>query len=313
MGDDVRALHVPLVGPAGEPVNLRRTLVSHGTFSLPPAAVDEESGVLEITVPLPRSRPRTILIEDGSPGLARVTVLGRTPGRRTRAQIKAVTRRLLNLDEDLSAFYAAVAHDPELAWVARGAGRMGRSPTVFEDVVKTICTTNCSWASTTRMLAALVEHVGEPAAGAPADGWRGRSFPTPEAMGGRDERFYREVVRAGYRAPHLLTVARSVADGTLDLEVLLDPDLPDEEVEARLLALPGVGPYAAAHIMLTLGRYGKLILDSWTRPTYARIAGHPRVPSDRTILRRFRRYGRHAGLAFWCLLTRDWVPGGAAG
>ena len=59
--------------------------------------------------------------------------------------------------------------------------------------------------------------------------------------------------------------------------------------------------------MMTLGRYHRLILDSWTRPTYARIAGR-RVPlTDAAIVRRFRRYGPYAGLAFWLVLTRDWV------
>ena len=28
---------------------------------------------------------------------------------------------------------------------------------------------------------------------------------------------------------------------------------------------------------------------------------------DATIERRFRRYGPYAGLAFWLLLTRDWI------
>lgn len=51
--------------------------------------------------------------------------------------------------------------EPDLAWVVRGAGRMIRSPTVFEDVVKTICTTNCAWSATIRMVSALVEHLGE--------------------------------------------------------------------------------------------------------------------------------------------------------
>jgi 3-methyladenine DNA glycosylase/8-oxoguanine DNA glycosylase len=73
-----------------------------------------------------------------------------------------------------------------------------------------------------------------------------------------------------------------------------------------LLALPGVGPYAAAHVMMTLGRYHRLILDSWTRPTYAKKVGRPKV-SDASIERRFRRYGPYAGLAFWLYLTRDWV------
>ena len=75
-----------------------------------------------------------------------------------------------------------------------------------------------------------------------------------------------------------------------------------------LLALPGVGPYAAAHIMMMLGRYSRLILDSWTRPKYARLTGR-RACDDKAIVRRFRRYGNYAGLAFWLFLTRDWVEG----
>ena len=119
--------------------------------------------------------------------------------------------------------------------------------------------------------------------------------------------FYRDVARTGYRGAYLQTIARGVADGTLDLEILDGrSDLPDDEVAARLLALPGVGPYAAAHVMMLLGRYRRLILDSWTRPTYARIAQYKKV-KDSTIERRFRRYKDFAGLAFWLYITRDWV------
>ena len=83
--------------------------------------------------------------------------------------------------------------------------------------------------------------------------------------------------------------------------------LPDDEVARRLQALPGVGPYAAAHIMLMLGRYDRLILDSWTRPKYASMLGRKRPISDQAIVRRFKRYGHYAGLAFWLFLTRDWL------
>jgi N-glycosylase/DNA lyase len=112
-------------------------------------------------------------------------------------------------------------------------------------------------------------------------------------------------VRAGYRGPYLRTLSTEVAEGSLDLEGLNDPELPDDEVAARLLALPGCGPYATAHMMMLLGRYSRLILDSWTRPKYARLNG--RKAADRTIERRFRRYREYAGLAFWLYLTRDWV------
>ena len=63
-------------------------------------------------------------------------------------------------------------------------------------------------------------------------------------------------------------------------------------------------------MMMLLGRNSRLILDSWTRPKYARLNG--RKASDKTIERRFRRYGDHAGLAFWLYLTRDWVEEPAA-
>ena len=118
-------------------------------------------------------------------------------------------------------------------------------------------------------------------------------------------------MRAGYRGPYLKALAEDVAQGQIDLEQLNDTALPDDEVAARLLALPGVGPYAAAHVMLTsLGRYSRLVLDSWTRPTYRKLVGARRTLKDATIERRFKSYGEWAGLAFWLYLTRSWVEEG---
>jgi 3-methyladenine DNA glycosylase/8-oxoguanine DNA glycosylase len=77
-------------------------------------------------------------------------------------------------------------------------------------------------------------------------------------------------------------------------------------LEEKLRELPGVGPYAAAHIMMLMGRYSRLVFDSWTRPKFARLNGRkPR--SDAAIVRRFKAYGRFAGLAFWCYVTSDWL------
>jgi N-glycosylase/DNA lyase len=176
---------------------------------------------------------------------------------------------------------------------------MIRSPTVFEDVIKTICTTNTVWGATRKMVTALVTNLGPAAPG-------GRhAFPTPLAMAEQDEDFYKEVVRAGYRAPYLRTIASDIVERRLDLEELLDPELPDAEVEARLLALPGVGPYATAQMLMLIGRYSRLILDSWSRPKYAKLNG--REATDKAIEQRFGRYKPYAGLAFWLYVTRDWV------
>jgi 3-methyladenine DNA glycosylase/8-oxoguanine DNA glycosylase len=321
-----------LRGAGGEPVDLWRTLASHGLAFLAPARVDEAARAMEVTIPGPLT-PRTVRLEaapgGADPGpeaddragggeaigaavLVRLVDAGPPCAAAERDQLVATLRRMLCLDDDLSVFYAKAATDPQLAWARRGAGRLLRSPSVFEDLVKTMCTVNCAWSATVRMVEALVRELGEPAPGAAAGEAYGRAFPTPAAMAGAGDDFYRQVARAGYRGPRLQAVAAAVAAGELDLEVLragVAGAPPDDEVEARLLALSGVGPYAAAHVMLLLGRSHRLVLDSWTRPKYAQLQGKPpgKLVPDATIVRRFRRYGRFAGLAFWLVVTQDWV------
>jgi 3-methyladenine DNA glycosylase/8-oxoguanine DNA glycosylase len=302
-------IEIPLRGGGGEPVDLPRTLNSHGFVDLAPFRLDGASGTLEVTLRVPRGRPRRVRIGAGRRGTASVRVDGPPIGAATAEALGASVRHVLRLDADLSPFYAMAAADPDLAWATNGAGRMVQSPTVFEDVVKTVCTTNCAWSATERMVNAIVANLGDPAAGVRTDGAWGRAFPTPAAMAAAGEDFYKDVARAGYRGPYLIAIARAVARGDLDLGALqraTPEELPDDELERTLLALPGVGPYAAAHIMMTIGRYSRLILDSWTRPKYARLAGRKRA-SDAQIVRRFRRFGPYAGLAFWLFVTRDWV------
>jgi 3-methyladenine DNA glycosylase/8-oxoguanine DNA glycosylase len=298
-----------LKGGGGEPVDLRRTISSHGLAALPPMFPDDASATLVMTVELRPGRARTVQVEPSGRTRALVTVKGRAPSATDADVVLERVRHVLRLDEDLSPFYEVAERDRELAWVATGAARMIRSPTVFEEIVKTVCTTNCSWGATVRMVHALVEHLGTKAPGAPRTGVEGRAFPSPQAMTEVGEDFYRDVVRAGYRGRYFIALAESVASGALDVESFgraTADELPDDELEQRLLALPGVGPYAAAHVMMMLGRYSRLILDSWTRPTYARLQGK-RTVKDATIVRRWKPYGDYAGLAFWMYLTKSWV------
>ena len=113
---------------------------------------------------------------------------------------------------------------------------MLRSSTVFEDLVKTICTTNCAWSGTVRMVGALVIGLGIPVADKPEL----RTCPGPEALAAADESFYRQVARAGYRGAYLRAVALDVAEGRLDVESFDDPALSDDEVAERLLGIAGV-------------------------------------------------------------------------
>ena len=287
-------LRLPLRGAGGEPIDFVRTLRSHGCAGLPPASIPDDNSCYAIDLRLGgKAREVRIAAQDG---MLTASVHGGRPGARALAQLTQAVRRMFRLDEDFAPFYAAIADDPQLSWAARGAGRMLASPTVFEDVVKTICTTNCAWSGTVRMVSTLVERLGDGA------------FPDAAAMAKAPPSFYRDAARAGYRGAYLKALAADVARGSLDLE-RLRPEfgMGDREVEEQLLALPGVGPYACAHIMMLLGRYHRLILDSWTRPAYLRVTGKRRA-SDRSMERTFRPYGAFAGLAFWLTITRGWVP-----
>jgi len=299
----MRIAELLLRGAGGEPVDFARTIVSHGVAELPPNQVELDTQTLETTLPV-QGGARTVRLTAQDGKLLVDTLAGRA-GTRVRDTLASTVAHLFRLNDDLSGFYAVARGDGELAWSAQGAGRMLRAPTVFEDVVKTICTTNTAWSGTRKMTNALVDNLGVEAPGG------GRTFPTAESMAEVDEAFYRDVVRAGYRGPYLKKLATDVAVGTIDLEQLNDTALSDEEAAAQLLALPGVGPYAAAHVMLTsLGRYSRLVLDSWTRPTYGKLSGARTALKDATIERRFKRYGEWAGLAFWLYLTRGWVEEG---
>jgi N-glycosylase/DNA lyase len=295
---------VQLVGAGGEPVDFARTLLSHGVADLPPNEIAPDGKLLS-TVLIAGERAWLVELTADGAGRARLCApAGATaPPSAHRPALVAQIRHMLRLDEDLSAFYLVAAADPTLAWTVTGAGRMMRSPTVFEDLIKTICTTNCAWSATVRMVSALVGELGTAAGGASDR----RAFPAPATVADAGDAFFRDIARAGYRGPYLRALADDVASGRLDLEALRDPALPDEEVADRLLRVAGVGPYALAHMMMLLGRYQRLILDSWTRPKYRRVSRRARI-TDKGIERAFRRYRQFAGLAFWLTLTEDWLP-----
>ncbi len=297
---------------APEPFDLALTVRSHGWYDLAPWGWDEERGVLSRPLELASGRVAVVeVVQTGAELAFRAIARGRLAAAEAR-EARAALGTCLALDEDLAPFReraaalereraAGRADLPDLRWaLARGAGRLLRSPTVFEDAVKTLCTTNCSWALTRAMVARICAALG-------AEGPGGqRAFPGAARMAAAPERFYREVVRAGYRAPFLAALAREVAAGTLDLEALRGSTLPTPELLRRLRRILGFGPYAAEHLLRLLGRHDHLALDSWTRAKLARLRGCRRPPSDRTVSRWYAPYGAWAGLAMWLEVTADW-------
>jgi 3-methyladenine DNA glycosylase/8-oxoguanine DNA glycosylase len=286
--------------PTPRDFNFKRTIVSHGWYGLLPFSLNSEKYELLRVIDVGPKPPVTIVMS-GRKNHVRVTA-SRPLNKGETAKVIRDARHILRLDDDLQPFYLATANDPEFAWIGmQGAGRMLRSPTVFEDLVKMLCTTNCSWALTQKMVSGLVNNLGREA----EDGRR--SFPTAADMAEMPLKFFVDEVRAGYRAPYLKELAGRVASGELNVEEWLTSPVSTAELITQIKGVKGVGDYAAENLLKLLGRYDGLALDSWTRAKFFQVRNNGRKANDKKIARYYSRFNEWRGLALWCDMTRDWL------
>lgn len=268
---------------------LRTTLRGHGWSHLAPIVANEEDASFEFVFNASRGAV-AVSVSESEAGLE----VGPRDGEEYADEAVSAVRRMLRLEEDLEDFHGAVSRQKELRWIAdAGAGRLMRSPTVFEDVVKTICTTNCSWSLTKLMVSRLVENLGSESPSGK------RAFPTPEAMALKGPEFYRNTIRAGYRSDYLHGFATKVASGRIDPEEWLDPAKPTEELKKNLLSVRGVGNYAAENMLKLLGRYESLALDSFLRSEFYKRHNGGEKCSDRAIEAHYEKFGEWRGLVIW--------------
>jgi len=299
--------------PARKPFNFLSVVNSHGWRQLAPFSFDENTNTLSYVLRLSGGRVIELKLRDATDG---ITVETQKLNKSERKEVVDKVTWMFGLDLDFSFFYAASRGEPKLARVKKRAlGRVLRSPTLFEDVVKTILTTNTLWAATKNMTLKLVNEFGEhlSSAGrvAPTDTCTARkgscsegrtgtkAFPTPEAIASSTPEFIREKIRVGYRAPAIYDLAFRVASGKYDLESLKTSDSPTLELRKELLTINGVGPYAAANLLMILGRHDFIPIDSYAvkMVSHEWYGGEPVTAKE--IEKRFEQWGEFKGLAFW--------------
>jgi 3-methyladenine DNA glycosylase/8-oxoguanine DNA glycosylase len=276
------------------PFSLSSVVTSHGWVRLAPFAATEDGQQLSRVERLHSGQVVELVIQEADHGV-QVEISDQLSDREI-AELSDKVTWMLGLDQDLSAFYAAARREPKLAQVkARAQGRILRSPTLFEDVVKTILTTNTSWTGTIRMVEALVSQFGDPLS---SDSSR-RAFPTPSQLAALDVQRLRLAGGLGYRAPYVLELARAVVSGDLDLESLKTTDAPTDQLRARLLQINGVGVYSAANLLAMLGRYEYIPVDSWARKLVSHEWHRGEPVRSVEVESAFERWGEWKGLAYW--------------
>src|SRR5207302_821922 len=224
-----------------KPFGLFSTVICHGWYQTRPFHWDQEQRILQRVESLRDGRVFLLeLREDRSAQRAHrdvvLTVAGEgatDPG--VADEMARRSRVMLHLDEDLRGFYALCKQRPELrAALASGAGRLMRAPTLWEDVVKTILGTNVVW----KQAVVMINRLGELGDSSPAQPEL-RAWPTPGQIARAGERFLRDRVRAGYRSPYILELARRMKSGDIDLDAV-EAQVPGMDLDELFRTLMGI-------------------------------------------------------------------------
>ena len=288
--------------------NLQSVIHSHGWWRLPPFSLNEESGALSrVNALRDGALVRYTMIEDEG------ALLLHTDDALTAAQqaeLEAIVARVLGWELDIAPFYEYLADFPEYAWVApRAMGRVLKCATVWEDAVKTLLTTNTTWAMTIQMVTRVAalgvrEEEGED---------ERIAFPTPQQLFEMGAEALAAAVRAGYRNAYLYELAARITSGELDLEAWLTDDADDRTLYKRLRSLKGFGDYAVSSLMRIYGRYGYLSIDTVARACYKAL--HPTAAEldanalDATIRDHYATHGRWQALIQWADVIRAFEEG----
>lgn len=276
------------------PFSFPAVVRSHGWAKLAPFYTDDSAETLTYIAHLTSGRVAAITIEEFAGGVS--VVLDSSLTETERSEIETAVNWILGLKQDFSDFYALAQDEPKLKHVVKNAqGRLLRSPSLFEDAVKTILTTNTSWSGTIRMVEALVHNFGDPLPGDTSH----HAFPKPERLAQVDEKTLRSEAKVGYRAPYVSEIARQLTSGSLDLEAFKDKDIPSEQLREELLAIKGIGEYAAANLLMILGRYDFVPVDSWARKLVSHEWHRGEPVGKKEVEAAFEDWGKWKGLAFW--------------
>ena len=276
--------------------DLARDVCSYGYFVLMPNYWDVKNQSLSRVLEFDDG-PSACVIDQRPNGTLRAR-FDRTLTRQEQGEARAQITRMLSLDlgaDDIRSFHRV---DPR--WKKSGRARLFRSPTLFEDVIKTVTSCNVAWPSTVNMNKRLCEVCGRKS---PSGAY---AFPSVRKLARTRVGTLRGRCRVGYRDQRIVDLAKLFVKGHVDEGWLCDLVNSDDEVFKFLVTLPGIGPYAAGNIMQLLGRFSRLAIDTETIRHAKKVLGYTGTDAEITKLVRahYEPFGEHKFRSYWFEIWR---------
>jgi DNA-3-methyladenine glycosylase II len=182
----------------------------------------------------------------------RVAVKGQPLRSPVKVAVSSALHRLLGLTLDLGPFYRFAAREPLLGeLVQRFQGmKPPRFASIFEGVINAIACQQFTLTVGIRLLNGLATACGAAMGEGNA---MAHAFPRPEDLATMSPSLLRELKFSQQKGRAMIELARSVSEGSLNLDEL--ESLPDDAALARLQHLRGVGRWTAEYVLLRgLGR-----------------------------------------------------------
>lgn len=226
-----------------------------------------------------------------------VTVRGGRLAATRRQRIEALLDKMLGLSIDLSAFYRLAAADRRLSALTKPfvGFKPPRLASVFETLINGIACQQLSLIVGITLLNRLSAAFG-PAVG------EGRAFPRPQDLVAARPQDLRELGFSGRKVETILSIARAVTAGELDVDALAELD--DPTAISRLRELRGIGRWTAEYALLRgLGRLDVFPADDvGSQNKFQRWLKLKERPDYDAIYRVLQRWRPYRGLLYFYLL-----------
>ncbi|XWS10573.1 hypothetical protein CRYUN_Cryun38cG0007700 [Craigia yunnanensis] len=324
------------LGECSSCFNMEKAVCNHGLFMMSPNVwipstkslrrplrLADSSHSLSVTISHPPNHPFLVIQVHGVHSLSSADEA---------AILEQVARmlRISNKDEkDVREFQTLHSSAKE-----RGFGRIFRSPSFFEDAVKSILLCNCGWKRTLTMARALcalqaemanahlkrkrLKHKKYAKASSNSESSVGKfdqslgNFPTSKELACLDEKYLNKRCNLGYRARCILQLATKIENGEFELNKLEESSADTTFYEIfyqKLMKMKGFGPFICSNIMMCVGFYKRIPSDSETIRHLKEVHGKGKC-SKRTIEKDVEEtYGKYTPfqcMAYWLELVDEY-------
>ena len=220
----------------------------------------------------------------------------RKPGSSERRELLETVAWTLNLNEDISQFYALAKHDALVKVLVKDlyGMRNTKQPDIFPRLILAVTLQMAPISRSNQMMDLLIREYGERVR---FDEKEVLYWPSPERIANTEVKELEKKCKLGYRAKSLKAIAEAIRQGFPSPQEL--EKMTHQEAKAKLMELKGIGEYSADIVSSHPG----FALDVWSAKIFSVLMLGEEPKSPRTVIPKLKkmaedRWGRWRGHVF---------------